>query len=712
MLRAAFTADSTQFRIFSPHRCIFRLKAALVLLFVAASVLPAGRQSVLAADTTRTQVAPGFFFTQIVNPSVPIRISALEINIARPNVSIRNTLSNNTLGTSFTNTQNMARNYHSEDHQVVGAINGDYFGINDASNPYTYVRNLMIKDNEYVIGKSYSRSQFGMTTEGIPFVDMLSFAGQAVLSNGVRIPINAVNQQRTSGRAVLYNHYFGNNTRTDNSGVEVRLELLDEMRIGKPLRFVAREMEIGEGSMSIPGRDYYILSAHGPVASTLTDTLAIGDTLSVTMTFNERVTGTIAVDTLEMALTGRNINRSTNFLVLYDNWRGNTTGTNEFGNEILLEPITELTYNGTTDLVVVKQEHNIGNMEIPLGHVVVSGHGDARTFLQENVSVGDTVRLDLQTDALEAYVAQLMGGGPRLITDGQLPPTFEGLEGFQFSHNMYRHPRSAVGISEDEGRVWFVVVDGRQTASRGATMQEMAEIMKGFGAWNAVNLDGGGSSTLIVNDEWVHRPTDSDWQRGVANALIAISEPYDGEVFGHIRIHPKQKQVEPGENFNFFVHGYDLWNDPMEIPQGDVSWETGGGLDAEYGRGGFLANGISEGYVVAHYQDAADTAYVSIVDDVSAGDQEELPTRYQLAQNYPNPFNPDTRIRFELPEQAHVRLTVYDILGRPVRVLVREERQPGVHAVTFDASGLASGTYIYEIAAGSFVDRKKMMLLK
>ena len=82
------------------------------------------------------------------------------------------------------------------------------------------------------------------------------------------------------------------------------------------------------------------------------------------------------------------------------------------------------------------------------------------------------------------------------------------------------------------------------------------------------------------------------------------------------------------------------------------------------------------------------------------------------AQNYPNPFNPDTRISFELPEQTHVRLTVYNILGRPVRTLVSEERQPGVHSVIFDASGLSSGTYIYEITAGSFVDRKKMMLLK
>ncbi len=677
-------------------------------------MLTSQTQATHAADTTRTQVADGFFLIQIEEQTIfnRIRISALEINIARPNVSIRSTLSNNRLGTTFTSTQNMARNYHSEDHQVIGAINGDYFGISDASNPYTYVSNLMVKDSEYVIGKSYSRSQFGMTTDGIPFVDMLSFAGQAVTPDGVRIPITAVNQQRTSGRAVLFNHYFGNNTRTDDSGVELQLELLDEMQVGKPSQFAVREIEIGVGSMTIPGRDYYILSAHGPIASTLVDTVAVGDTLSITTTFSENVTGSVIAGDQQMELTGRNIGRATDFLVLYDQWRGNTTGTNQFGNEILLEPIGELTYNGVSELKVIDQEHNIGNMEIPLGHVVVSGHGDARSFLQENISVGDTVTLDLQSESIDGYVAQLMGGGPRLITDGRIPSTFEGVEGFQFQHNMNRHPRSAVGMNKDKSRVWFVVVDGRQTASQGANMMEMAEIMRDFGAWNAVNLDGGGSSTLIVQDEWVHRPTESDWQRSVANALIAIAEPYDGEVFGSIRIQPGDMKVEPGENFNFFVKGFDLWADPLEIPQGDVSWEVGGGLDASYGRGGFLANGISEGYVVAHYQDATDTARVAIVDDVSVDDAGDLPKRFLLAQNYPNPFNPDTRIRFELPEEAHVRLTVYDILGRPVRTLVSEERQPGVHSVIFDASGLASGTYIYEITAGSFVDRKKMMLLK
>jgi len=667
-----------------------------------------------AADTTRTQVADGFFLIQIEEQTIfnRIRISALEINIARPNVSIRNTLSNNTLGTSFTTTQNMARNYHSEDYQVIGAINGDYFGIADASNPYTYVRNLMVKDSEYVIGKSYSRSQFGMTTDGVPFVNMLSFAGQAVLPNDMRIPITAVNQQRTSGRAVLYNHYFGNNTRTDDSGVELRLELLDEMQVGKPSQFAVREIEVGEGSMSIPGRDFYVLSAHGPIASTLADTVAIGDILNITTAFSEHVTGSVIAGDQQMELTGRNIGRSEDFLVLYDHWRGNTTGTNEFGNEILLQPIGEFTYNGVSELEVIKQEHNIGDMEIPIGHVVVSGHGDARAFLRDNVSVGDTVTLDLQSESIDGYVAQLMGGGPRLITDGRIPSTFEGVEGFQFQHNMYRHPRSAVGMNKDKSRVWFVVVDGRQTASQGASMMEMAEIMRDLGAWNAVNLDGGGSSTLIVNDEWVHRPTDSDWQRAVANAMIAVSEPYDGEVFGHIRIQPGEMKVEPGENFNFFVQGFDLWDDPLEIPQGDISWEVGGGLDASYGRGGFLAHSISEGYVIAHYEDATDTARVAIAEVTSVDEADELPKRYLLAQNYPNPFNPDTRIRFELPEQAHVRLTVYDILGRPVRTLVSEERQPGVHSVIFDASGLSSGTYIYEITAGSFVDRKKMMLLK
>ena len=90
----------------------------------------------------------------------------------------------------------------------------------------------------------------------------------------------------------------------------------------------------------------------------------------------------------------------------------------------------------------------------------------------------------------------------------------------------------------------------------------------------------------------------------------------------------------------------------------------------------------------------------------------DLPSELALKQNYPNPFNPTTMISYDVPEQQHVRLTVYDMLGRQVSVLVDETQSPGSHDVTWDASQLSSGVYIYRLEAGGQTLTRKMTLVK
>jgi len=90
----------------------------------------------------------------------------------------------------------------------------------------------------------------------------------------------------------------------------------------------------------------------------------------------------------------------------------------------------------------------------------------------------------------------------------------------------------------------------------------------------------------------------------------------------------------------------------------------------------------------------------------------ELPVQALLQQNYPNPFNPSTTIKYKLPKSSEVRLSVYDMLGREVSVLVNEKRNAGVHEVKFDGSNLASGVYFYRLQAGDFVQTRKLLLLR
>jgi hypothetical protein len=85
---------------------------------------------------------------------------------------------------------------------------------------------------------------------------------------------------------------------------------------------------------------------------------------------------------------------------------------------------------------------------------------------------------------------------------------------------------------------------------------------------------------------------------------------------------------------------------------------------------------------------------------------------FELQQNYPNPFNPTTQIRFTLAEQSQVTLKVYNVLGKEIATLVNDIKGAGVHEVSFDGSGLASGVYFYTLQTGKFTQTRKMILIK
>lgn len=106
-------------------------------------------------------------------------------------------------------------------------------------------------------------------------------------------------------------------------------------------------------------------------------------------------------------------------------------------------------------------------------------------------------------------------------------------------------------------------------------------------------------------------------------------------------------------------------------------------------------------------------AYLRLTDfTVGVEEESSLPTVYALYNNYPNPFNPSTVIKFDLPKASNVTLKVYDVVGREVQTLVSKDMAAGTHMVNFNATKLSSGIYFYKIEAGSFVQTKKMILVK
>ncbi len=134
-----------------------------------------------------------------------------------------------------------------------------------------------------------------------------------------------------------------------------------------------------------------------------------------------------------------------------------------------------------------------------------------------------------------------------------------------------------------------------------------------------------------------------------------------------------------------------------------LAW-TGGGLDKT-----LVWTGGMKGKSLA---DEQPRFVITASGPVSGELAPELPAKLELAQNYPNPFNPATVISYALPEQAQVRLAVYDMLGRTVAVLVDVQQAPGRYDVTWDASNHSSGVYVYRLDAGGLSITRKMTLVK
>ncbi len=89
-----------------------------------------------------------------------------------------------------------------------------------------------------------------------------------------------------------------------------------------------------------------------------------------------------------------------------------------------------------------------------------------------------------------------------------------------------------------------------------------------------------------------------------------------------------------------------------------------------------------------------------------------LPAEFKLHQNFPNPFNPVTKIEFEIPKSSFTNIEIFDVLGREVESLVNEKLEAGIYSVDWNGNKYSSGEYFYRIAAGDFIETKRMTLIK
>lgn len=211
---------------------------------------------------------------------------------------------------------------------------------------------------------------------------------------------------------------------------------------------------------------------------------------------------------------------ASNFMLLYTNAYGEETHATTGGTKVMLHAKEgDLFFSANKNIVCVVDSvfDNPGVSPIPQQRAVLYGVGTAETFLK-TLSAGDEVTIFLKTDLASApglltdFKEQMGGSDHIILRNGTVADLWDEA-----------HPRTCMGISQDKTKVYLMVVDGRRTGySAGATLRVLGDIFLAMGAYDAVNLDGGGSSAMVINHEIVNRPSDNK-ERAVGNGVLVIS---------------------------------------------------------------------------------------------------------------------------------------------------------------------------------------------
>ena len=408
------------------------------------------------ADTIEsTPVGPGIIHHHEFREGGPWQIQIVEIDLANEWLKLETVKANDQLS-GYETTSAMAARKDREEHRVVGAINGDFYGTGGIPVGAQVLDGILLKGPT-------TRSIFGVTPLKQPLIDIVSFRGELNASNHSTISVSGINKTRDTDELTLFNKYFGSRTGTNYWGTEIIVDYLAD----RPL---------------------------------------VNDTIYVVA---------IAKDSIMSDGHGNNI--------------------------------------------------------IPANGMVISGHGTASTFLNENVFVGDTLSVLIQIPPVQEKIVELIGGTPRLIRNGAATVEWEN-EHTNRSFAYDRHPRTAVGFNQDSTKLYFFTVDGRQPGySVGMSLFELANYMLEWGVYQGVNLDGGGSTTMVVRNNIVNSPSDAGGERSVANALMVVSTAPTGPL-SLLKISPKAVYVLAGNQFQFSVSGFDQYFNPIAITPDSLAW--------------------------------------------------------------------------------------------------------------------------------------------
>lgn len=249
-------------------------------------------------------------------------------------------------------------------------------------------------------------------------------------------------------------------------------------------------------------------------------------------------------------------------------------------------------------------------VQIPKNGYVISATGEGAEFLAQNFKVGTRVDLDIETSFNIKNIKFAISGGALLIKDGEIPETFS-------SNITGTHPRTAIGTSKDGETLYLVTVDGRQTSSIGMTQQELAEFLVEINVYNAINLDGGGSTTMVAQNlgdnflSTINSPSGGSL-RAVINGIGVISDTPSSTKVAHLIFDIEDTNIFKGMERKITVKGYNKYYSPIEIDQNDIKWSYNG-VPVEVEDGIITGNEVGTTNLTATYKNVKATVEINIL---------------------------------------------------------------------------------------------------
>jgi len=277
-----------------------------------------------------------------------------------------------------------------------------------------------------------------------------------------------------------------------------------------------------------------------------------------------------ALDGEKYSIGGVNQAGTGNDLILYTPSFNPTTHMPQPGMQVMVTEVAlpfrpNISYVARIRAVV----DGLAEVVIPEDCLVFAGWGEAAEFLRR-LHVGEQVSFRFNIEPYLGPLAQALGGGPRLVRDGGVSVEAEA-ERISPAFVNDRHPRTALGYNDQY--LYWVTVDGRQPGySEGMTLPELAQLMVDLGCQQALNLDGGGSTTMWIRGEVVNRPSDGR-ERAVAESLLLFSTAPRGPL-ARLIVSPPSLSLLPGSTVTLQVRGEDEFYNPVEVSLTEVVWEV------------------------------------------------------------------------------------------------------------------------------------------